>query len=88
MGILDVELSDRLIEEIKDLAERHYGDASDDSIRQVVETALEMRLLWLHRVEGAGAQVDEPAAQWESRGKDAEDADTVLEWLFDGRRGQ
>ena len=28
MGMLDVELSDRLIEDIKDLAERHYGDAS------------------------------------------------------------
>ena len=86
MGMLDVELSDRLIGEIKDLAERHYGDANDDSIRQVVETALEMRLLWLHRVEGAGAQVEEPAAQWEPRGTDAEGADAVLGWLFEGRR--
>ena len=88
MGMLDVELSDRLIEDIKDLAERHYGDASDDSIRRVVETALEMRLLWLHRVEGTGAQVEEPAARWESRSTDAEGADAVLEWLFEGRRGQ
>ena len=88
MGMLDVELSDRLIEDINDLAERHYGDASDDSIRRVVETALEMRLLWLHRVEGAGAQVEEPAAQWESRRTEVEGADAVLEWLFEGRRGQ
>ncbi len=88
MGVLDVELSDGLIKDIKDLAERHYGDASDDSIRQVVETALAMRLLWLQRVEGTGAQVEEPAAQWESRGKDAEGTDAVLEWIFEERRGQ
>ena len=88
MGVLDVELSDGLIKDIKDLAERHYGDASDDSIRRVVETALAMRLLWLEQVEGAGAQVEEPAALWESLGKDAEGADAVLEWIFEGRRGQ
>ena len=88
MGVLDVELSDGLIKDIKGLAVRHYGDASDDSIRRVVETALAMRLLWLERVEDAGAKVEEPATQWESRGKDAEGADAVLEWIFEGRRGQ
>ena len=88
MGVFDVELSDELIEELKDLAERHYGDASDDSIRRVVETALALRLLWLQRVEGAGTQVEEPTALWESRGKDVEGADAVLEWIFEGRRGQ
>ena len=88
MGMLDVELSDRLIEDIKDLAERHYGDASDDSIRQVVEAALEMRLLWLHRVEGAGAHVEEPAAQWEPLGIQRGGSEQILDWLFVGRRGQ
>lgn len=88
MGVLDVELSDGLIKDIRDLAERHYGDASDDSIRRVVETALAMRLLWLERVERVGAQVEEPAAQWESRGKDADGADAVLEWIFEGGHGQ
>ena len=89
MGVLDVELSDGLIEDIKDLAERHYGDASDDSIRRVGETALAMRLLWLHRVEGAGAQVEEPAALWESPPRHVgEGTDAVLEWIFEGRRGQ
>ena len=87
MGVLDVELSDGLIKDIRDLAERHYGDASDDSIRRVVETALAMRLLWLQRVDEAGAQVEEPAALWESRGKNAEGTDAVLEWIFEGRRG-
>ena len=68
MGVLDVELSDRLIEDIKDLA---------------------MRLLWLHRVEGAGARVEEPAALWESPPRHVgEGADAVLEWIFEGRRGQ
>ena len=88
MGILDVELSDGLIKDINDLAERHYGDASDDSIRRVVETALAMRLLWLDRIEESGAQVEEPAALWESRGKDVEGADAILEWIFEERRGQ
>ena len=88
MGTLDVELSDELIEELKDLAERHYGDASDDSIRRVVETALAMRLYWLQRVEGAGTQVEEPAAQWVSAPRHVgEGTDAVLEWIFEGRRG-
>ena len=86
MGILDVELSDGLIEDIKDLAERHYGDTSDDSIGRVVETALEMRVLWLERVGGASAEVKEPAAKWESRGTEAESDEAVLGWLFERRR--
>ena len=89
MGVLDVELSDGLIKDIKDLAERHYGDASDDSIRRVIETALAMRLLWLERVEGAGTQVEEPTVQWESPPRHGgEGADAVLEWIFEGRHGR
>ena len=88
MGMLDVELSDSLIDDIRDMAERHYGDASDDSVRQVVETALEMRLLWLDRVERAGAQVEEPAAQWESLGIQGGGSGQIQDWLFEGRRGQ
>ena len=88
MGVLDVELSDRLIEDIKDLAARHFGDASDDSIRQVVETALEMRLLWLERVDRAGAEVEEPASHWESGGTPAEGDVGLRDWLFERRRGR
>ena len=88
MGTLDVELSDGLIKDLHELAERHYGDASDDSVRRVVETALDMRLMWLEHVERAEAQVEEPAAQWEAFGTDPEDAGAVHEWLFEGSGGQ
>lgn len=83
MGTLDVELSSELIKEISDLAERYYGNASDDSIRRVVEEALET---WLNEMNTNGVEVEEPVARWESLGRDAHGDDTVRDWLFERRR--
>ena len=85
MGMLDVELSSELIGEVFELAERHYGDASEESIRRVIETALEMRL---SQPDTDGAEVEEPVAQWESRGQDVEGDDAVRDWLFERRPEQ
>jgi hypothetical protein len=86
MADLDIK-SNELIEGIKCLALRHYGDGSEAGIRRVVESALEMRLLSMVLVEGGGNEIEEPITDWEFAKK--EPAEQLLgeiqSWLF--RRG-
>ena len=65
MAKLNVELGPDVIEKVKRLAALHYGDGGDASIGSWVETALEMRLLWMNRVGGGRSQVEEPMVNWE-----------------------
>ena len=65
MGELDVDLSSDLVEQVRQLAVRHYGDASDASISRVVEVALEMRLLWQGQANVSSNDIEEPVANWE-----------------------
>lgn len=60
MTELDIELDSDLVEGIKRLAVRHYGDSSDASIARVTESSLAMRLLWLDLVKEAGNEIEEP----------------------------
>lgn len=46
MGELNILVDNKLLEGIRRLAIRHYGDDGEVSRKRVVETALEMRLLW------------------------------------------
>ena len=65
MAELDIELDNDLIERVKDVAVRHYGDGGNASITRVAEAALKMRLLWTTLVEGDGNVIDEPIVNWE-----------------------
>ena len=47
--ILEIELGNDLLEKIRDLAERQYGDGGDASVSRVVENALDMRLMLSER---------------------------------------
>ena len=60
MAEIDIELDNDMIEGIKRLAARHYGDSSDASMGRVIESAVEMRLLWSHLVKEGGKEIDEP----------------------------
>lgn len=60
MAEIEIELDGSLIEGVKRLAARHYGDSSDTSIARVAESALEMRLLWLDLAKGGGNEIEEP----------------------------
>lgn len=64
---IDVELDNDLIEGVKQLAARHYGDSSDTSMAHVAESALEMRLLWLDLVKGEGNEIEEPIYRFKQR---------------------
>jgi len=87
MANLDIE-GDELVEGIKYLAWHHYGDDSEASIRRVVESALEMRLLSIILVEGGGDAIEEPITDWEfSHKQPAEQLpQEIRSWLF-GRGG-
>ena len=89
MADLDVELESKLMERVKSLAVRHYGDSGPTSIRRVFETALEMRLLWIDRAKAVGAEVEEPVVDWQCGRTPATDPSKpeIGEWLF-GRRTQ
>jgi len=65
MAELEIELTKDLIEGVRRLAVRHYGDGGDASVRRVVEVALEMRLCWLDLMKGGGNEVEEPTVHWE-----------------------
>ena len=60
MTELEIELESDLIEEVKRLAVRYYGDSGDASISRVAESALKMRLVWTVLVNKGGNEVGEP----------------------------
>ena len=62
---LEIELNDNLVQGVKRLAERHYGDSGSDSVSRVLEDALEVRLICLKRLEESGTDIEEPISNWE-----------------------
>ena len=87
MAELDIELENDLINGIRHLAERHYGDVGDASIARVTEVALEMRLLWQELVQGGESEIEEPVVNWkfmngESTGQLPAE---IQNWLFKRR---
>ena len=65
MADLDIPANDRLLGVIKRLAIKLYGDDSEASRKRVVETALEIRIVWSHLVEKGQQETDEAASRWE-----------------------
>ena len=81
--MLEIELGNELIEGVKDLAMRHYGDSSDASFSRIVENALDMRLTLLERLGDPGQEVDEPIINLEPQEPEGEKAKTeIQDWLF------
>ena len=81
--MLEIELGNELIEGVKDLAMRHYGDSSDASFSRIVENALDMRLTLLERLGDPGQEVDEPIINLEPKEPEGEKAKTeIQDWLF------
>ena len=81
--ILEIELTRELVEGIKDLAMRHYGNNGDASVSQVIEDALVMRLMLWERLGNPGEEVGEPITNWEPQELEGEKAKTeIQDWLF------
>ena len=84
MADLEIYLEDKLLEEISKLAIRHYGEDSEVSQQRVVETALEMRILWSCSVKQGRELIDEAVSNWEfvEAPVTEENNDTIRQWLF------
>lgn len=87
MAELDIELENDLIDGVKRLAARHYGDVGDASITRVTEVALEMRLLWQELVKGGESEIEEPIVNWEFVNGDSAGLPPteIQDWLFKRR---
>jgi len=84
MADLDIPASDRLLGVIKRLAIKLYGDDSEASRKRVVETALEMRIVWSHLVERGQQDTDEAVSRWEFSESPVtkENTGNISNWLF------
>lgn len=84
MAKLDIYIESSLMDEIAKLAIKQYGDDSEASLRQVVETALEMRILWSGSIIKGQEETDEPVSQWQfpESPVTGEESGNVRQWLF------
>jgi len=84
MANLDILANDRLLGVIKKLAIKLYGDDSEASQKRVIETALEMRIVWSHLVEKGQQETDEAVSNWEFAESlvTEENTGTISNWLF------
>ena len=84
MADLDIPANDRLLGIIKRLAIELYGDDSEASQKRVVETALEMRIVWSNLVERGRQETDEAVSRWEFSESPVtkENIGSINTWLF------
>jgi hypothetical protein len=84
MADLDIPANNRLLGIIKRLAIELYGDDSEASRKRVVETALEMRIVWSNLVERGRQETDEAVSRWEFSESPVtkENTGTISNWLF------
>ncbi len=86
MAIVQVEVSDELLESVRQLAERLYGTADEATIGRVTAIALRKRLELLDAGGETGKEIEEPEPQWESEETTSGEAiGEIRSWLF--RRG-
>lgn len=86
MAKLELELSADLIQELRRMAQRYYGDAGEAAVGRVVEGAVEMRLLWEGIVAKGGGDLEEPVSHWEFDDNSGKGPlpDGITDWMFKG----
>ena len=86
MAKLELELSADLIQELRRMAQRYYGDAGEAAVGRVVEGAVEMRLLWEGLVAKGGGDLEEPVSHWQFDDNSGREMlpDGVTDWMFKG----
>jgi len=84
MAELDIFIENGQLDEIAKLAKKQYGDDSEASRRRVVETALEMRILWSSAIIKGQEETDEAVSNWQFPELPAttEDNGKIRRWLF------
>lgn len=81
---LDIVIGDDLIAKTRDLAVRHFGDDSDESLARVLQLTLAMRCLWSHSVLSGQHEVSDVVSNWEflESPVSGENTGTINDWLF------
>ena len=84
MADLELYLEGKLLEGISELAVKHYGEDSESSRKRVVETALEMRIVWSNSIERGQQETHEATSRWEFSESPVteENTGTISNWLF------
>ena len=84
MTELEIYLEGKLLEGISKLAMKHYGEDNEASRKRVVETALEMRIVWSNLVERGQQETDEAVSEWDFSESSVteENTGTISNWLF------
>jgi len=81
---LDIGMDNNLIAKTRELAERYFGDDSEESLSQVLELAFKMRSLWAHSVKQGQLETDEVISKWEFSESPTcqENNVSIQNWLF------
>jgi hypothetical protein len=84
MAELNVYVESALLEEIDKVAIKQYGDDSEISRQRVVETAMEMWILWSSSVAHSQDETEEAVSQWQLPESPAntDDSDNIRGWIF------
>ena len=85
MAKLELEVSTELVNDLKRLAQAQYGNDGRASLGNVVEAAIEMRLLWDSLVDEPKGEAEEPVSNWEFPEAPDDEAlpEGVSNWIFD-----
>jgi hypothetical protein len=80
---LDIEMDSNLAARAHDLAQRYFGNDSEESMAQVLELAFRMRSLWGHSIMSGQQDTDEAVSNWESpESSEKRDNNGIQNWLF------
>jgi hypothetical protein len=81
---INVEMGKDLISRTHELAMKYFGDDSDMSLAQVLETAFRMRCLWSRSVKQGQSETDEVVSKWEFLDSPINRGNTgiIQDWLF------
>ena len=81
---LEIEMDNELINKIRNLALRYFGDDTDASLSRVLEVAFRMRCMWSGSIEKGQEETDEAVSKWEfpKSPVTGENDDNINSWLF------
>lgn len=84
MAEIDIYAENSLLDEIARVARRQYGDDSEASVGRVVETALEMRILWSGSITRGQDETEEAVSKWQfpESAATADDENDIRQWIF------
>ena len=84
MAELEIYIEGKLLEGISEFAIKHHGEDSEVTRQRVVETALEMRMLWSRSVKQGQELTGEAVSSWEFAESPVtqENSGNIRRWLF------